>query len=32
VAAFDFGAAALLACPALLWRYNRIVVPRPQAA
>jgi MFS family permease len=26
-AAFDFGAAAILACPALLWGFNR--VPRP---
>ncbi|WP_244608350.1 MFS transporter [Bradyrhizobium algeriense] len=31
-AAFDFGTAALLACPVLLWGYNRIVAPRPQAA
>jgi hypothetical protein len=30
-AAFDFGAAAILACPALLWGFNRIpaLVPRP---
>ncbi|MEH2607826.1 MFS transporter [Bradyrhizobium sp. AZCC 1693] len=31
-AAFDFGAAALLACPVLLWGYNRIVAPRLPAA
>jgi MFS family permease len=31
-AALDFGMAALLACPVLLWGYNRIVAPRPQAA
>jgi MFS family permease len=31
-AAFDFGTAALLACPVLLWRYNRIVARRPQVA
>lgn len=31
-AAFDFGTVALLACPVLLWGYNRIVAPRPQAA
>ena len=30
-AAFDFGAAALLACPVLLWGFNRIIAPRPQA-
>jgi MFS family permease len=30
-AAFDFGAAALLACPLILWAFNRIprIVPRP---
>ena len=31
-AAFDFGAAVMLACPVLLWGFNRIVAPRPQAA
>jgi predicted MFS family arabinose efflux permease len=31
-AALDFGTAALLACPVLLWGYNRIIAPRPQAA
>jgi MFS family permease len=31
-AAFDFGTAALLACPVLLWGYNRIVARRPQVA
>jgi len=31
-AALDFGTAALLACPVLLWGYNRIVAPRPQAS
>ena len=31
-ATFDFGTVALLACPVLLWGYNRIVAPRPQAA
>ncbi|ANW01481.1 CynX/NimT family MFS transporter [Bradyrhizobium icense] len=31
-AALDFGTAALLACPVLLWGYNRIVALRPQAA
>ena len=31
-AALDFGTAALLACPVLLWGFNRIVAPRPQAA
>ena len=30
-AALDFGTAALLACPVLLWGYHRIVAPRPQA-
>ena len=30
-AAFDLGMAALLACPVLLWGFNRIVAPRPQA-
>lgn len=30
-AALDFGTAALLACPVLLWGYNRIIAPRPQA-
>jgi hypothetical protein len=30
-AAFDFGAAVLLACPLILWRFNRIpqTVPKP---
>jgi predicted MFS family arabinose efflux permease len=31
-AAFDFGAVMLLACLPLLWGYNRITAPRPQAA
>ena len=31
-AALDFGTAALLACPLLLWGYNRIVATRLQAA
>jgi predicted MFS family arabinose efflux permease len=31
-AAFDFGAAMLLACPLLLWGFNWIAAPRPQAA
>ncbi len=31
-AAFDIGAAALLACPLLLLGFNRIVAPRPHAA
>jgi predicted MFS family arabinose efflux permease len=30
-AALDFGTAALLACPVLLWGYNRIVATRPLA-
>jgi MFS family permease len=30
--AFDFGAAAILLCPALLWVFNRIVAARPRAA
>jgi predicted MFS family arabinose efflux permease len=30
--AFDFGAAVLLACPALLWVFNRIAVARPLAS
>lgn len=30
--AFDFGAAAILLCPVLLWAFNRIVAGRPQAA
>ena len=30
--AFDFGAAAILLCPVLLWAFNRIVAVRPQAA
>ena len=28
-AAFDFGAVVLLACPLLLWAFNRIAAPRP---
>jgi predicted MFS family arabinose efflux permease len=31
-AAFDFGAAVLLACPVLLWGFNRIPVVGPRAA
>jgi MFS family permease len=31
-AAFDFGPVMLLACLPLLWGYNRIIAPRPQAA
>jgi MFS family permease len=30
--AFDFGAAAILLCPLLLWAFNRIATARPQAA
>ena len=30
--AFDFGAAVLLACPPLLWWFNRIPVARPKPA
>jgi hypothetical protein len=30
--ALDFGAAALLACPLLLWGFNRIPPARPDAA
>ena len=29
-AAFDFGAVVLLACPLLLWGFNRIAPPRPR--
>jgi hypothetical protein len=29
-AAFDFGAAAILACPVLLWGFNRIPVLLPR--
>jgi predicted MFS family arabinose efflux permease len=29
-AAFDFGAAAILACPALLWAFNRVPMPIPR--
>jgi MFS family permease len=29
-AAFDFGAAAILACPVLLWGFNRIPEPVPR--
>lgn len=31
-AAFDFGAAVLLACPILLWAFNRIPALNPRAA
>jgi hypothetical protein len=31
-AAFDFGAAAVLACPLLLWAFNRIPAIAPRAA
>jgi MFS family permease len=31
-AAFDFGALALMACPLLLWLFNRIAAARPLAA
>ena len=31
-AAFDFGAVVLLACPLLLWGFNRIAPPRPRPA
>jgi MFS family permease len=31
-AAFDFGAAAILACPLVLWAFNRIPRPVPTAA
>jgi MFS family permease len=31
-AAFDFGAAAILACPLLLWAFNRIPAIAPRAA
>jgi predicted MFS family arabinose efflux permease len=31
-AALDFGTVALLACPVLLWGFNRIAATRPQAA
>jgi hypothetical protein len=30
--AFDFGAAMLLACPLLLWAFNRMAVARTHAA
>ena len=30
--AFDFGAAVLLACPVLLWGFNRLPVARPKMA
>jgi hypothetical protein len=30
--AFDFGAAAILLCPLLVWAFNRIATARPQAA
>jgi MFS family permease len=32
VAAFDFGAVMLLACPLLLWAFNRITAERPKVA
>jgi len=32
VAAFDFGAAVLLACPVVLWSFNRIPVKIPKMA
>jgi hypothetical protein len=31
-AAFDFGAAALLACPVILWVFNRFPQPTSEAA
>jgi hypothetical protein len=31
-AAFDFGAAAILACPVLLWAFNRIPAAVPKVA
>jgi predicted MFS family arabinose efflux permease len=31
-AAFDFGALVLVACPLLLWLFNRIAAARPLAA
>jgi len=31
-AAFDFGAIVLLACPILLWAFNRLPEARPKAA
>jgi hypothetical protein len=30
--AFDFGAIVLLACPILLWAFNRLSVARPKMA
>jgi MFS family permease len=30
--AFDFGAATLLACPLLLWAFNRMPLAQPKAA
>ena len=30
-AAFDFGAAVVLACPVILWGFNRIPAARPEA-
>jgi len=30
--AFDVGAAVLLACPVLLWGFNRLPVARPKMA
>jgi hypothetical protein len=32
VGAFDFGAVTLLACPLLLWGFNRIAQPVPATA
>ena len=31
-AAFDFGALTILACPLILWRFNRIPVATPKVA
>ena len=31
-AAFDFGAAMVLACPVILWGFNRILAPAPKPA
>jgi hypothetical protein len=30
-AAFDFGAAVIVACPVLLWGFNRVPLPIPRA-
>jgi MFS family permease len=32
VAAFDFGALMILACPLLLWAFNRIAAEKPKVA